>query len=202
MTDVRSDGTPRHILDAADLPAREHHFASHQHILDSAVQGGKLTDAAGRHKPSHLREWLGLRGMTCRQALFPQAVLQRLEGHTALAGDLHALLVDLENLIHFRTVDDDGILQRCFQAALNGGMTGAGNNVDAVFIGEHQNVSDLFGVLYIYDGGRDGLRVNLVALLKLSVAVDAAFLQYGFIGDYPVFSENVHQTFYDFFPCE
>ena len=52
------------------------------------------------------------------------------------------------------------------------------------------------------DGGRDGLRVNLVALLKLSVAVDAAFLQYGFIGDYPVFSENVHQTFYDFFPCE
>ena len=139
MADVRTDGSARNVLDAADLSVREDDLTSNDHVFDSAVEGGELTDASGGNESAHLSQRLGLRGVSRGQASLLKQIVQILQRHAALAGDLHVGLVDLQNLIHFGTVDDDRVFQSGFQSSLDGGVTGAGYDVDSVLIRKLQN---------------------------------------------------------------
>ena len=60
VPDVRPGGPAGHVLDPGDLPAGEHGFQAHDHVLDAAVQRRELAGRPGRDQAAQLGQRLGL----------------------------------------------------------------------------------------------------------------------------------------------
>ncbi|GDU78450.1 hypothetical protein ExPUPEC79_00841 [Escherichia coli] len=58
MTNVRASRATWHVFNACDGAICQHRFQTNDHILDCAVECGKLPDTAGRHQAAHLRQRL------------------------------------------------------------------------------------------------------------------------------------------------
>ena len=76
----------------------EDRLEADDHVLDAAVQRGELADAARRHEAAQVGHGLGLRRVAGGQAQLAHAVFERLQRHAALAGGLHVVGVDVDDL--------------------------------------------------------------------------------------------------------
>ena len=177
VADVRARGPAGHVLDPGDLPAGEDGLQAHDHVLDSAVEGGELADRPGGDQAAQLGERLGLRGVPRGQAAGPHGVLQHLQADAALHGGHHVDRVDRQDRVHPRPVDHEAVLDHGLQPALGRGPPGAGDDVDEVVVGEAQDGRHLLGRGGIDDRGRDRPVVDAVDGGVLLEPVDAGLLQ-------------------------
>ena len=106
VADVGSGRPPGHVLDAGAAVGK-HRLQAHDHVLDAAVEGRELADAARRHPTAHVGERLGLRRVAGRETQLASGIFQRLQGHPTLAGCWHVVGVDLDDAVHRRTIQHD-----------------------------------------------------------------------------------------------
>ena len=186
MANVGTGSPAGHVLDARHLPAREDDLASDDHVLDPAVEGGELADAARRDKAAHGGDRLGLRRVTGGESDLANAILQNLQRHAALDGRLHVVRIDRDDLVHHRTVEHDRVLGAALQPTLGGGTAGSSHDVDAVLVGERKDLGDVVGALRHHDSSGHRHRVHPEDVLQLAEVVDAGASQLVGIGDHLV----------------
>jgi len=173
----------RHVLDAADLTAGEDRLEADHHVLDAPVQGRELADRARRDQPAHLGDRLRLRRVPGREPLRAQRVLEHLQRYAALGGDHHVDGIDVEDRVHLRAVEHDGVLDDGLEPALRRGAAGAGHHVHEVLVGEREHLRHVLGGPGEDDGGRDRAVVDAVHGGVLLEAVDARLAQLLRVGD-------------------
>ena len=197
MSDVGSGGATRHILDPRHLAAGEHDFEPDHHVLDAAVQGRELADAAGRHETSHLCDRLRLRRVSGRQTEPAGAVLEHLQRHAALSGGLHVVGVDADDLVHPRAVEHDRVLDHRLEPTLGRRATGARHHVDPVLVGEREHVGGLVRAAHHHDRGGCRHRVDAEDVLELAEVVDAALTKQVGVGEHLVVTDDLLQLLDD-----
>ena len=195
VADVGAGGAARDVLDAAHLPTGEDHLAADDHVLDAAVERGELADAAGRDEPSHRCDRLRLGRVPGGEAELAGLVLEALERHPALRRRLHVVGVDRHDRVELRAVDHDRQFGATLQAALGGGTTGAGDDVDAVHVGEREHARHLVGAAHHHHRGGQRHRVHVEDVLQLAEVVDARPSQLGLVGDHLLGREEALEVF-------